>query len=274
MITLPLLVALAMSAPDDADQQRFWNDWNAKYRSPVAVARLDPATVRRRDTLLAWISELGLTNPRILDVGCSTGWLSAQLAKFGKVFGTDISDGSIREARQTYPDIEFECANFLKADLGGRTFDIVVAVDVLSCVADQRGFIERIQQLLRPGGYVYIATPNRLVYERRDGVSAQGEGQVRIWNYPREVRALLENGFTIRHFTTLIPDGHRGILRAVNSPRINNTLNRFVGERLVERAKERLGLGQTIAVLAQKKIGHQAHGLAGDGDRSPITGVT
>ena len=253
MITFSLLAALAMSAPDDAEQQRFWNDWNAKYRSPVAVARLDPATIRRRDTALDWISELGMDNPHILDVGCSTGWLSAQLARYGEVFGTDISDASIREARERYPHIEFECANFLKADLKQGPFDIVVAVDVLSCVSDQREFIERIRQLLRPGGFVYIATPNRFVYERRDDVSPQGDGQVRIWNYPHEVRGLLEGGFIIRHFTTLVPDGHRGILRTVNSARINNVLNRFVGEPVVERAKERLGLGQTIAVLAQKK---------------------
>jgi 2-polyprenyl-3-methyl-5-hydroxy-6-metoxy-1,4-benzoquinol methylase len=243
-----------MSAPDDAEQQRFWNEWNAKHRSPVAVARLDPATLRRRDTALDWISELGLNNPHILDVGCSTGWLSAQLAKYGQVYGTDISDASIREARERYPHIEFECANFLKADLKKSSFDIIVAVDVLSCVADQRAFIERIRQLLRPGGYVYIATPNRFVYERRDDVSPQGEGQVRAWNNPREVRALLENGFIICHFTTLVPDGHRGILRPVNSYRVNSVLSRFVGAPVVERAKERLGLGQTIAVLAQKRL--------------------
>ena len=214
---------------------------------------------------------MGLDKPRILDVGCSTGWLSAQLAEYGQVFGTDISDGSIREARERYPDIEFECANFLKADLSDRTFDIVVAVNVLSCVSDQRAFVDRIGQLLRPGGYVYIATPNRFVYERRDGVSPQGDGQVRIWNYPREVRALLGDSFTIRHFTTLVPEGHRGILRTVNSHRVNSVLNRFVGASMVERAKERLGLGQTIAVLGQKKNQPTDAALLVRGGNRPLT---
>jgi 2-polyprenyl-3-methyl-5-hydroxy-6-metoxy-1,4-benzoquinol methylase len=254
MITLSLAAALALAGPDDAAQQKFWNEWNTKHRGPEQVAHLDPATIARRDTALRWIEELGLSRPRILDLGCSTGWLSAQLAQYGPVVGTDISDASIREARERYPDIEFECANFLKQEPRKEVFDIVVSVDVLSCVVDQPAFVERIRQVLRPAGFVYIATPNRFVYERRDDVVPQGVGQVRHWNYPGEVRRLLEeDGFRIHRFTTLLPEGHLGVLRAVNSYRINGMLARLVPPSAIERAKERLGLGQTIAVLAQRR---------------------
>lgn len=252
-LKLSLAAALALSVPDDADQQQFWNEWNTKYRGAEQVAHLDPATIRRRDTALRWIGELGLSHPRILDLGCSTGWLSAQLAQYGNVVGTDISDASIREARERYPHIQFECGNFLKPDPRREIFDIVVSVDVLSCVADQRAFVERIRQVLRPGGFVYIATPNRFVYERRDDVAPPGAGQVRHWNYPSEVRRLFKSGFIIRRFTTLLPDGHRGVLRAVNSQRINGMLARMVSPTAIEKAKERLGFGQTIAMLAQRR---------------------
>ncbi|HXV17051.1 MAG TPA: class I SAM-dependent methyltransferase [Gemmatimonadaceae bacterium] len=253
MITFSLLAAMALGAPDEADQQRFWNEWNSKYRNSTAVSHLDVPTIRRQDTALAWIAELGLNNPVILDLGCSTGWLSIQLSRFGRVVGTDISDASISEARQRYPNIEFECANFMEPDDRKELFDIVVAVDVMSCVSDQSAFIERIRQLLRPGGYVYIATPNRFVYERRDDVAAQGSGQVRMWNYTREVVALLEPGFIIRHITTLVPAGHGGILRAVNSYKLNALVGKLVSPTLIEGAKERLGLGQSIAVMAQRR---------------------
>jgi 2-polyprenyl-3-methyl-5-hydroxy-6-metoxy-1,4-benzoquinol methylase len=254
MITLSLAAALALSAPDDADQRQFWNEWNTKHRGPEQVAHLDPATIRRRDTVLHWIEELGLSHPRILDLGCSTGWLTAQLARYGPVVGTDISDASIREARERYPNIEFECGNFLKEEPRKEAFDIVVSVDVLSCVVDQRAFVDRIRQVLRPAGFVYIATPNRFVYERRDDVAPQGVGQVRHWNYPSEVRRLLEeDGFRIHRFTTLLPEGHRGVLRVVNSYKVNSVLARIVSPTAIERAKERLGLGQTIAVLAQRR---------------------
>ncbi len=253
-LKLSLIAALALSVPDDADQQQFWNEWNTRYRGADQVAHLDPATIRRRDNALRWISELGLSRPRILDLGCSTGWLTAQLAQFGEVVGTDISDASIREARERYPHIQFDCGNFLKPDARTDIFDIVVSVDVLSCVADQPLFVDRIRQILRPGGYAYIATPNRFVYERRDDVAPLAPGQVRHWNHPGEVRRLFEDdGFVIRRFTTLLPEGHHGILRAVNSYKINNLLGRLVAPTAIERAKERLGLGQTIALLAQRR---------------------
>jgi 2-polyprenyl-3-methyl-5-hydroxy-6-metoxy-1,4-benzoquinol methylase len=254
-LKLSLAAALALTVPDDADQQQFWNEWNTRYRGAEQVAHLDPATIRRQDTALRWVAELGLNQPRILDLGCSTGWLTAQLAQFGQVVGTDISDASIRAARERYPDIQFECANFVTPDPRKEMFDIVVSVDVLSCVGDQRAFVERIRQVLRPGGYVYIATPNRFVYERRDDVAPQGAGQVRHWNYPGEVRRLLQDGFHIHRFTTLLPEGHRGVLRAVNSHKINGVLARFVSPTTIERVKEQLGLGQTIAVLAQRRTG-------------------
>jgi 2-polyprenyl-3-methyl-5-hydroxy-6-metoxy-1,4-benzoquinol methylase len=253
MITFSLLAALALTSGEDADQRQFWNEWNAKHRSAGAVSHVDVPTVRRHDTAVAWIEQLGLKNPRILEVGCSTGWLSTRLAHFGDVVGTDISDDSIREARRRYPNIQFECGNFLEPDGRNETFDIVVAVDVMSCVSDQPKFIERIRQLLRPGGYVYIATPNRFVYERREDVAPQGKGQVRHWNSAAEVRALLQRDFVIRRFTTLVPAGHVGVLRVVNSYKLNALATRLVPTSVVERAKERIGLGQSIAVLAQRK---------------------
>jgi 2-polyprenyl-3-methyl-5-hydroxy-6-metoxy-1,4-benzoquinol methylase len=251
-LKLSLAAALTLSVPDDADQRQFWNEWNTRYRGAEQVSHLDTATIRRRDTALRWVAELGLSTPRILDLGCSTGWLTAQLATLGDVVGTDISDASIQEARARYPDIQFECANFLDADSRREIFDVVVSVDVLSCVADQSMFVERIRQVLRPGGYVFLATPNRFVYDRRDDVTPQGAGQIRHWNYRHEVRDLLHDGFRIRRLTTLVPEGHRGILRLVNSYKINGALARVASASTLEKAKEKLGLGQTIAVLAQR----------------------
>jgi SAM-dependent methyltransferase len=253
MLKLSLAAALALTVPDDLDQQRFWNEWNTTHRTIEQVSNLDAATIRRRDTALRWIEEIGMKRPRILDLGCSTGWLTAELARYGDVVGIDISDAAIRSARELYPNIEFHCGDFLKSHLANEAFDIVVSVDVMSCIADQRAFIDGIRQVLRPGGYVYIATPNRFVYERRDDVAPQGPGQIRHWNYPGEVRRLLRAGFSIRHFTTLMPEGHRGVLRAVNSYKINGVLDRVVGHAAIMRAKERLGLGQTIAVLAERE---------------------
>jgi 2-polyprenyl-3-methyl-5-hydroxy-6-metoxy-1,4-benzoquinol methylase len=239
--------------PAEADQQRFWNEWNAKHRGSGYNPGIDPPTMRRRDTVLKWIGELGLKHPRILDLGCATGWLSDQLTEFGTVIGTDIAYASISEARQRYPHIRFECEDFAHSQFADGEFDVVVSLETLSHVADQGAFIERIRDVLKPGGYLILTTQNRLVFERRAGVSPKAEGQIRQWLSPRELRRLLKPSFVVRRFRTALPDGHLGFLRIVNSERVNGLLGRLFSTQTIQRAKERVGLGQTIAVLAQRR---------------------
>jgi 2-polyprenyl-3-methyl-5-hydroxy-6-metoxy-1,4-benzoquinol methylase len=206
----------------------------------------------RRDTVLTWIRELALKRPRILDLGCATGWLSDQLADFGEVVGTDLADASINEARQRYPHIRFECEDFSHTKLASGDFDIVVSLETLSHVADQPAFIKRIRDVLKPGGYLILTTQNRLVFERRSGVNPPAAGQIRHWVTPRELRQLVASDFVIRRFTTLLPDGQLGFLRFVNSTRLNRLLGLLFSQESLDRMKERLGFGQTIAVLAQR----------------------
>jgi 2-polyprenyl-3-methyl-5-hydroxy-6-metoxy-1,4-benzoquinol methylase len=238
--------------PGDAAQQRFWNEWNSNYRGEGYDPTVDPATMRRRDTVIQWIRQLGLNRPRILDLGCATGWLTVQLAELGEVVGTDLADASIREARQRYPHIPFECADFSKTNLPNGAFDIVVSLETLSHVADQGAFLERVSEILKPGGYLILTTQNRFVFERRADVMALAEGQIRHWVSPGQLRRLLRPKFTIRRFTTLMPEGHLGILHLVNSAKLNHLLGRFVSPGTIQRTKEMMGIGQTIAVLAQR----------------------
>jgi SAM-dependent methyltransferase len=242
----------ATALPDDADQQRFWNEWNAKFRGPQYDPSADPPTMKRRETALEWIRQLRLPGPRILDVGCATGWLTCQLAEFGPVVGTDIADASIREARERYPHIAFECEDFSSSGGSSEEFDVVVTLETLSHVSDQPAFIKRIRDVLKPGGYLILTTQNRVVFERRADVTPLAPGQIRRWVSPLELRRLLRDDFVIRRFTTLLPEGGLGFLRLVNSTRVNRLLGRFVSRTSLDRTKERLGLGQTIVVLAQR----------------------
>jgi hypothetical protein len=63
---------------------------------------------------------------------------------------------------------------------------------------------------------------------------------------------LLEPRFRVRRTTSVIPIGHRGVLRLVNSYKLNRTLGLVVPPTRIERLKERAGLGYSIIALAQK----------------------
>ena len=51
-------------------------------------------------------------------------------------------------------------------DFGVGQFDVAVSLEVLSHVADTQAFIDKIASLLKPGGYLMLATQNRSVLER------------------------------------------------------------------------------------------------------------
>jgi len=241
-----------VNVPDETAQQTFWNEWNSKFRGAGYDPRLDPATLRRRNTVVEWIENLRLANPRILDLGCATGWLSCQLAKLGDVVGIDIADASIYEARDRYPGIRFECGDLSQMTGFNESFDVVVCLETLSHVPDQPAFIRSIYDVIRPGGFLILTTQNRVVFERRADVTPRAPGQIRRWVSPSELRRLVEADFVIRRLTTLLPEGNLGFLRVVNSPRLNRLARAALGATAVDQLKERIGLGQTIAVLAQR----------------------
>ncbi len=62
----------------------------------------------------------------MLDAGCGTGRVAAELARRGvEVVGVDRDPSMIATARRLAPGVEFHVADVADADLGG-TFDLVV----------------------------------------------------------------------------------------------------------------------------------------------------
>lgn len=101
-------------------------------------------------------SLMELLNPqpgeRILDVGCGTGQLTAEIARSGaSVTGLDNSAEMLAEARKNYPDLAFvlgDAASFHFSE----AFDAVFSNAVLHWVKDAEGAVSSIAQALRTGG--------------------------------------------------------------------------------------------------------------------------
>lgn len=118
----------------DRTATRTW----ARLTSDAPVSRIR-ATVRAgRDRMRARILAAlpkDLTGLRVLDAGCGTGQMSAELAERGaRVVAVDISPSLVEIARARLPArfreaVRFEAGDMLDTDLG--RFDHVVAMDSL-----------------------------------------------------------------------------------------------------------------------------------------------
>ncbi len=99
---------------------------------------------------------LPLLNPqpgeRILDVGCGTGQLTAEIAAAGaETYGIDSSPDMIGQARQNYPKLKFQLAdarNFASPE----PFDAVFSNAALHWIRDARSVVQALYRALKPGG--------------------------------------------------------------------------------------------------------------------------
>lgn len=226
-----------------------WDTWNSKYRQPEA---LDEPSKRRMRAILASLTDLKVPNARILEVGCGTGWLSSKFREFGKVTAVDLGVEIIETAKARYPEIDFRSGDIHTLDLPVNSFDVVVTVETFSHVPDQPAFVRRLSQLLKPGGLLLLTTQNKSVFERCADVRPN-IGYIREWVTMKTLKLLLRREFSIRHATSLEPEGHLGLLRVINSRRLNNLFDGAFGAPRVKRLKESAGFGQTLFVVAMKR---------------------
>ncbi len=92
---------------------------------------------------------------RILDLGCGTGHLTAEIAGAvgpdGEAVGVDSSPEMVARAREEYPDLRFERADAAAFD-PEDLFDAVFSNAALHWMDDQGAVADRVADALRPGG--------------------------------------------------------------------------------------------------------------------------
>jgi SAM-dependent methyltransferase len=100
------------------------------------------------------------TGNRVLDVGCSTGYLAMVLSRRGnRVVGIELDPDAADRAREWCEDVFVGDAETIDTHLGGA-FDVVLCADVVEHMRDPEAFLRRATRSLRPGGRIVLSTPN------------------------------------------------------------------------------------------------------------------
>jgi SAM-dependent methyltransferase len=103
------------------------------------------------------------TKPNALDVGCGVGTFHPYVRSlFGRLCGTDVSAGSIAEARKANPNVEYDSYAEGNLHYSDGEFDLTIAVCVMHHVpvTNWPGFIEELRRVTRPGGLVGVIEHN------------------------------------------------------------------------------------------------------------------
>jgi O-antigen biosynthesis protein len=108
-------------------------------------------------------------NRRVLELGCSTGYVSRLLKQSGcRVVGVECDSVALQSAARV-------CDQVILADLNVTTwseqleerFDVVLMGDVLEHLVHPDEVLQSVRQLLSPGGTVVISLPNVVHWSQR-----------------------------------------------------------------------------------------------------------
>lgn len=118
-------------------------------------------------------------NQAILDLGCGTGGLTAQLTQLGhRVLGIDSSASMIAEAKRTHPKAEYQVQNALKMAYQNE-WDVVFSNAVFHWIPNHQLLMNQIARALKPNGVLvceFGAAGNIATIERGFDASLQRVG--------------------------------------------------------------------------------------------------
>ena len=97
--------------------------------------------------------------PRVLDVGCGNGEFLQAIGQLGwDAHGVDPDPQAVAEA--TRAGLSVQAGTIFDVDAGGAPFDAITLSHVIEHLHEPRSAMEHARALLRPGGMVWLATPN------------------------------------------------------------------------------------------------------------------
>lgn len=142
----------------DADEGWTWRQpWFQRY---LAEAPLKQAGYRR---VVSRLRELGINSetlsPKVLDLGCSVGVFLQVAEEVGwQAYGVETDTAAARYGQRVL-GLRIFNGLLADADYPPDFFDAVVSFQVFEHLSDPFGELQRIQRLLRPGGYLVIDVP-------------------------------------------------------------------------------------------------------------------
>ena len=147
-----------------------------------------------REKLLLDLFRSGSPGPRVLNAGAGTGSFSLRLAENGfDVTSVDASSAAVEVLRRRVPG-EVAQADVTTLPFADAAFDAAVLGEVLEHVEDDRGALEEVARVLRPGGVLAVSVP---ADPKRFGPSDRWAGHVRRYSRQELLSACEAGGFTV-----------------------------------------------------------------------------
>ena len=132
---------------------------------------------------------------RVLDLGCGTGYGSADLAgTAAAVVGVDSAEEAITQATEHYtaPNLAFLRADASRLPFPSGCFDLIVGFEIIEHLESWERLLEEAARVLSPEGQFLVSTPNKSFYaesRRLTGPNPFHEHEFEFGEFRRELEA-------------------------------------------------------------------------------------
>jgi SAM-dependent methyltransferase len=138
-----------------------WTDDLTHFHEDTAGSN-HPIDRASRANALAQIETLGISDPIVVDAGCSSGFfLGLVRRRFPHSFaiGADFVKAPLEELAERTPDLPLLQFDLRTCPLPDACVDAVVLLNVLEHIDDDLTAMRHVQRILRPGGLAIIEVP-------------------------------------------------------------------------------------------------------------------
>jgi len=103
---------------------------------------------------------------RVLDAGAGEGYGAEALRRAGaaQVVAVELEHPVVVHATRRYPGVRTVEADLVALPLATASIDVAVSFQVIEHLPDVDGYLAELARVLRPGGTLWCATPNRLTF--------------------------------------------------------------------------------------------------------------
>jgi 2-polyprenyl-3-methyl-5-hydroxy-6-metoxy-1,4-benzoquinol methylase len=139
-------------------------DFSRQY---AAAAYDEIARKRKARKVIAILRDAvgDLSSQRLLDIGCSTGFMTREYAAcFRETIGSDIDASAVGFARtrDTEDSVNWIVSNSEALPLDSESVDVITCTHIYEHVPDPAKLMREIHRVLRPDGVCFFSAGNRL----------------------------------------------------------------------------------------------------------------
>ena len=149
-------------------EQEWWNqDGEFKTLHAINPVRIEYITsIARKYFDIVDNKKSLLSGLKLIDIGCGGGLICAPMSELGaRVTGLDANEHNIKAAtsyaKRTKLNIEYINDTIEEYIKSPKKYDIVLCLEVIEHVANQKEFVNNISTLVAPGGVLIFSTINR-----------------------------------------------------------------------------------------------------------------